>query len=202
MTPRTIAVLALSCATLGCAELLLTPAAASAEPSEIRFLDAKSGCRLVHPGTRTLVDGVIQVRRRAYLEGARGLTRAQVPVWQLLSQQESPTLVIEDVAMDPAIPPEVARRLGSGALVGMRLEHRSVQRGGVPELLGTLFLSFRAPRVFSRQERTAMESLAGMASVALANARLHADSLESAARAQDERGSLLALSDVCRDFLE
>ena len=73
MTPRTIAVLALSCATLGCAELLLTPAAASAEPSEIRFLDAKSGCRLVHPGTRTLVDGVIQVRRRAYLDRSRNI---------------------------------------------------------------------------------------------------------------------------------
>jgi len=124
-------------------------------------------------------------RRRAYLEGARGLTRAQVPMWQLLLQHDSPTMVIEDVAMDPAIPPAVARRLGAGALVGMRLEHRSVQRGGVPELLGSLFLSFRAPRAFSRRERAAMESLAGMASVALANARLHAESLESAARAQE-----------------
>jgi diguanylate cyclase (GGDEF)-like protein/PAS domain S-box-containing protein len=127
----------------------------------------------------------VDPRRRAYLEGARGLARAQVPVWQLLSQQESPTMVIEDVAMDPAIPPEVGRRLGAGALVGLRLEHGSVQRGGVPELLGTLFLSFRAPRLFTRQERTAMESMAGMAAVALANARLHAESLESAARAQE-----------------
>jgi diguanylate cyclase (GGDEF)-like protein/PAS domain S-box-containing protein len=124
-------------------------------------------------------------RRRAYLEGARGLTRAQIPVWQLLAQQESPTMVIEDVAMDAAIPPEVARRLGAGALVGMRLEHHSVQRGGVPELLGGLFLSFRAPRLFTRQDRTAMESMAGMAAVALANARLHAESVESAARAHE-----------------
>ncbi len=127
----------------------------------------------------------VDPRRRAYLERARGMTRSQMPVWQLLVAQESPTMVVEDVAMDPAIPPEVARRLGAGALVGLRLEHRSVQRGGVSELLGTLFLSFRAPRLFTRQERTAMESLAAMVSVALANARLHAESLESAARAQE-----------------
>ena len=127
----------------------------------------------------------VDPRRRAYLEGARGLTRSQIPVWQLLLQQDSPTMVVEDLAMDPAIPPAVARRLGAGALVGLRLEHHSVQRGGVPEVLGSLFLSFRAPRLFTRHERTAMESLAGMVSVALANARLHAESLESAARAQE-----------------
>jgi diguanylate cyclase (GGDEF)-like protein/PAS domain S-box-containing protein len=127
----------------------------------------------------------VDPRRRAYLERARGLTRSQMPVWQLLSQQEAPTMVVEDVATDPAIPPEVAKRLGAGALVGLRLEHRSIQRGGVPELLGTLFLSFRTPRLFTRQERTAMESLAAMVSVALANARLHAETLESAARAQE-----------------
>ncbi|HTI32274.1 MAG TPA: diguanylate cyclase, partial [Miltoncostaea sp.] len=127
----------------------------------------------------------VDPRRRAYLERARGMTRAQMPVLQLLESQESPTMVIEDVAMDPAIPPEVARRLGAGALVGLRLEHHSVQRGGAPDLLGTLFLSYRAPRLFTREERTAMESLAAMVSAALANARLHAETLESAARAQE-----------------
>jgi diguanylate cyclase (GGDEF)-like protein/PAS domain S-box-containing protein len=127
----------------------------------------------------------VDPRRRAYLERARGMSRSEMPVWQLLVAQESPTMVIEDLAMDPAVPPEVARRLGAGALVGLRLEHHSVQRAGVPALLGTLFLSFRAPRLFTRQERTAMESLAAMVSVALANARLHAESLESAARAQE-----------------
>jgi diguanylate cyclase (GGDEF)-like protein/PAS domain S-box-containing protein len=124
-------------------------------------------------------------RRRGYLERARGMTRAQMPVWQLLAEQEGPTMVVEDVSTDTAIPAEVANRLGAGALVGLRLEHHSVQRGGVPELLGTLFLSFRAPRLFTRQERTAMESLAAMVAAALANARLHAESLESAARAQE-----------------
>jgi diguanylate cyclase (GGDEF)-like protein/PAS domain S-box-containing protein len=127
----------------------------------------------------------VDPRRRSYLERARGMTRSQMPVWQLLVAQESPTMVIGDVAMDTAVPPEVARRLGAGALVGLRLEHHSVQRGGVPELLGTLFLSFRAPRLFTREERTAMESLAAMVSAALANARLHAETLESAARAQE-----------------
>ena len=124
----------------------------------------------------------VDPRRRAYLEGARGLTRSQIPVWQLLLQQDSPTMVVEDLAMDPAIPPEVARRLGAGALVGLRLEHHSVQRGGVPELLGTCSTS--RTRDVTRQERTAMESLAGMVSVALANARLHEQTLRSLADAE------------------
>lgn len=127
----------------------------------------------------------VDPRRRAYLERARGMTRSEMPVWQLLVAQTSPTMLIEDLTTDPAVPPEVARRLGAGALVGLRLEHHSVRRGGVSELLGTLFLSFRAPRRFTRQERTAMESLAAMVSVALANARLHAETLERAARAQE-----------------
>ena len=152
-------------------------------------LDADRATCYVHTASGDSVQSVhtteVDPRRKAFLEAAKGLTRSQMPVWQLLVQQESPTLVIEDLGTDQAVPPAVAARLGAGALIGLRLEHASVGRGGVPDLLGTLFLSYRSPRLFTRGERTAMESLAGMVSVALANARLHAESLESAARAQE-----------------
>ncbi len=117
---------------------------------------------------------------RAYLESSRGLTRSQLPMWQMIAAGASRTMVIEDVAADGAIPPSMSGSLGAGAIVGIRLEHPSVRRDGVAELLGTLFLSYRRPRRFSARERAAAESLAGMASVALANARLHAESLRSA----------------------
>jgi diguanylate cyclase (GGDEF)-like protein len=88
------------------------------------------------------------------------------------------------MAGDATVPDAMARRLGAGAVVGIRLEHPSIRRDGQPELLGTLFLSYRVPRRFSARERAAAESLAGMAAVALANARLHADSLRSAIEVQ------------------
>jgi len=123
-------------------------------------------------------------RLRAYLEGARGRERARMPIWQMIMDSPTRTMVIEDLAQDPALPDAVVRGLGSGALVGIRLEHPSIHRDGAPELLGSLFLSYRSPRRFSARERAAAESLAGMAAVALANSRLHADSLRSAIEVQ------------------
>jgi diguanylate cyclase (GGDEF)-like protein len=120
---------------------------------------------------------------RAFLVDAVGRSRQSLPVWQLLMAEERPTMIIEDVRADAAIPEAVASRLRSGALVGLRLEHPSVRRDGRPAMLGSLFLSYDEPRRFSSRERTAAESLAGMASVALANARLHAASMRTAAEA-------------------
>jgi diguanylate cyclase (GGDEF)-like protein/PAS domain S-box-containing protein len=121
---------------------------------------------------------------RAFLEASRGRTRAEMPMWQMIAAGPSRTMVIEDLAGDATVPDAMARRLGAGAVVGIRLEHPSIRRDGQPELLGTLFLSYRVPRRFSARERAAAESLAGMAAVALANARLHADSLRSAIEIQ------------------
>jgi diguanylate cyclase (GGDEF)-like protein/PAS domain S-box-containing protein/putative nucleotidyltransferase with HDIG domain len=121
--------------------------------------------------------------RRAFLERSRGMSRQRMPILQLLMDQAEPYMIIEDLADDPAVPDAIAGRLDSGALIGLRLEHPSVRRGGEPDLLGTLFLSFRRRRRFSARERTAAESLAGMAAMALANARLHATTVRTAAEA-------------------
>ena len=122
-------------------------------------------------------------QRRAFIMGAVERPRAAMPVWRLLMDGEHPTMIVEDVASDPAIPEAVSSRLGSGAIVGLRLEHPSVRRGGRPVMLGALFLSYRRPRRFSARERTAAESLAGMAAVALANTRLHEATVRTAAEA-------------------
>ena len=112
--------------------------------------------------------------RRAFIEGARELTAARMPVWGVLSGRPDPAMIVEDLSREPGIPAATARRLGAGALIGMRLEHPSVPGGGAPILLGSLFLTWRRPRRFSARDRTAVESLAGMAAVVLANARLDA----------------------------
>ncbi len=123
-------------------------------------------------------------RLRAFLEAARGRTKAEMPVWQLILENPTRTMVIEDLAGHPHVPQTIVRGLGAGALVGIRLEHPSVRSDGAPELLGTLFLSFEQARRFTTRERAVAESLAGMAAVALANARLHADSVRSAIEVQ------------------
>ncbi len=123
-------------------------------------------------------------QRRAFLRTAIGMNRSRMPVWQLLAEHPDATMLIGDVADDPAVPRVVSKSLGSGALAGLRLEHPSVLRGRSPLLLGALFLSFAEPRTFTARERTAAESLAGMTALALANARLHAQSVRTAAEAE------------------
>jgi diguanylate cyclase (GGDEF)-like protein/PAS domain S-box-containing protein len=120
--------------------------------------------------------------RREFLRASIGMHRSRMPVWQLLAQHPSPTMMIGDVAGDPAIPGPVARALGTGALIGMRLEHPTIRRGDTPVMLGTLFLSFARRRRFTERDRIAAESLAGMASLALANIHLH----ETATRTRTE----------------
>jgi diguanylate cyclase (GGDEF)-like protein/PAS domain S-box-containing protein len=127
--------------------------------------------------------------RRAYLERAVGRRQRDLPIWQLLRRQPESVLIIEDAAAEAVLPPDLARRLGSGAIVGLRLEHSSLTGEGGKEELGGLFLSYSRARRFSSRERTAAESLAGMAAVALANARLHAASLRTAA--QVEAGAVI-----------
>ncbi|MGE3141533.1 MAG: diguanylate cyclase, partial [Thermoleophilia bacterium] len=123
-------------------------------------------------------------QRRAFLRTAIGLNRSRMPVWQLLAAHADATMLIGDVAGDAAVPRVVSKALGSGALIGLRLEHPSVRRGASPRMIGALFLSFSEPRSFTSRERTAAESLAGMTALALANARLHAQSVRTAAEAE------------------
>ncbi len=128
-------------------------------------------------------------RRQAFLRSAIGLPQSRMPVWQLLTRSADPTLVIGDVAADPAVPAAVARSLGAGALMGLRLEHPSTMRGDSPQLIGSVFLSFRAPRTFTSRERVAAESLAGMATLALSSARLHAANVRTRAEAEARSAS-------------
>ena len=112
--------------------------------------------------------------RRAFLEGALGLGTAELPILDLQHSQADPLLVVEDVRLHPTISPRLAGRLGSGAFLGVRLEHASVQAGGAPALLGTLFCNYGRPRRFTAAERLAAQGLANLAVLALANARLQA----------------------------
>ena len=87
-------------------------------------------------------------------------------------------LVVEDVERDPSTPDRLRRSLGAGAFIGVRLEHESLASGEAPTLLGTLFMSYASPRTIGPRERSAARSLAGIATMALANARLHEQTLD------------------------
>ena len=123
-------------------------------------------------------------RRRAFLERTVGLGAAKLPIWELQLSQDDPMLVIDDVTRSPHVSPELAERLGSGAFLGVRLEHLSVQQAGVPALLGTLFCSYGAPRSFSQSERQVARGLGGLATMALANAHLQ---FETSQRLEENR---------------
>ena len=116
-------------------------------------------------------------KRRAFLERTVGMGAAQLPIWSLQLAQSDPLLVVEDAGNDPTVPAALAARLGSGAFLGVRLEHLSVRSGESPALLGTLFCSYTAPRRFSETERQAARGLAAVATLALANARLQAETV-------------------------
>lgn len=117
--------------------------------------------------------------RRAFLEAAAGRGPDELPLWRLLVEGDDPLVVIEDVRSDARVETRLARRLGSGALLGVRLEHASARDDdGGAALLGSLFCSYGRPRRFSPEERRAVLGLAGLASLALANAHLQAQTAE------------------------
>ncbi|CAN0487940.1 unnamed protein product, partial [Phaeothamnion confervicola] len=53
--------------------------------------------------------------RRAFLARTVGLGAAKLPIWRLQLTQADPLLAIEDVTLDPLVPPALAARLGAGA---------------------------------------------------------------------------------------
>jgi len=123
-------------------------------------------------------------KHRAFLGRAVGLGAAQMPIWQLQLAQPDPLLAIEDIGRDPVISSELAARLGSGALLGVRLEHVSVQQDGAAALLGALFCSYARPRRFSIADRQAALGFARLATLTLANTHLQARTLESLEQAE------------------
>ena len=123
-------------------------------------------------------------QRRAFLTRSIGHGVATLPIWRVHLDSPDPLLAIEDIRDDAAIPTAMADRLGSGALLGVRLEHESVVRAGSAALLGTLFCSYERPRRFSSKDRQAARGLAGLATLTLANARLQAETAQSFADAR------------------
>jgi hypothetical protein len=69
-------------------------------------------------------------KRRSFLQRAVGLGPAELPIWRLLLTQRDPLLAVEDVTCHPIVPPALAGGLGSGAFIGVRLEHLSVRTEG------------------------------------------------------------------------
>lgn len=124
----------------------------------------------------------------AYLMRAAGSGPDQLPILRLQFGHPDPLLVIEDTASTPLLPPALAEGLGAGAFIGLRLEHASVAGDEAPLLLGTLFFSYTHPRVFSAIEHQAARGLGHLASLALANARLQAET----ARALEENRAMAA----------
>ena len=120
-------------------------------------------------------------KRRAFLERTVGMGSDRLPIWRLQLAQPDPLMAVEDASRDPSVPPALAARLGSGAFLGVRLEHLSVHSEGVPVLLGTLFCNYERRRRFSAAERQAARGLAGLAALALANARLQVETALSLA---------------------
>jgi diguanylate cyclase (GGDEF)-like protein len=89
---------------------------------------------------------------------------------------------------DALVPIEdlAAEGRGAGAALGVRLEHPSVTVDGAPAVLGVLVVDYALPRSFTPRDELAARSLAGLATLAIANARLHAATLASLAAAEHQ----------------
>ena len=126
-------------------------------------------------------DGALAV----HATGGGDLSGPGRPVWHLLVARSDPILVAEDLAAVPGVPPGTASALRAGALIGVRLEHSAA------DALGALFVTYRRPRRLGQGDRAAARSLAGMAAIALADARLHdlraLGAVRALARAVDAR---------------
>ncbi|MDX6647568.1 MAG: hypothetical protein QOK40_3295 [Miltoncostaeaceae bacterium] len=118
-------------------------------------------------------------KRRAYFDATVGMERQRLPIWDYMLSQPESLLAIEDVRRDPCIPPRLADALGAGAFVGIKLDHASVVEGGEAAMLGAIFCSWRKPHTLSAANRSDARGLANLAAMALANARLHAETIES-----------------------
>ncbi len=153
-----------------------------------RALGADRATCYVYEAERQVVSAVYTTesdpRRRSFLDRSVGKGPEDLPIWRAQLAQEDPILAVEGVAWSPTISPLLAARLGACALLGVRLEHCSVCSAGKRRLLGTLFVSYRQPRRFSDDDRSIASGLANLASLALANARLHAQTLGSLADAE------------------
>lgn len=128
-------------------------------------------------------------RRRTLVETALSRGARRLPIWGGLPDGVDPVLTVEDVTAVESISPGLSAALGGGAFLGVRLEHGYVQPDAGQSLLGGLFATYREPRRFSAEERAIARGLSNLASLALANARLHAQTRLSLEAARHQAGT-------------
>jgi diguanylate cyclase (GGDEF)-like protein/putative nucleotidyltransferase with HDIG domain len=133
--------------------------------------------------------------QRRFLESSLGVEVTDLPIWKILLGDSDPLFVIEDIGRTTMIGDGLRSKLGAGAIMGVRLEHESIEREGQPELLGAVLLSFREPRPIGPAERAAARGLANLAGLAIGNARLRDQALAHLAEAQ-QRADTDELTDL------
>jgi diguanylate cyclase (GGDEF)-like protein/putative nucleotidyltransferase with HDIG domain len=119
--------------------------------------------------------------RHAVLASAVGASPDDLPLLRRLITAPDPLLVVEDPSRHPDLGGDLAAQLDLGTVLAVRLEHGSVGSG---DLLGVLLASYRRRRAFSARDRATARSLANLATLALANARLHQETLEALTTAE------------------
>lgn len=119
---------------------------------------------------------------RAALRTAVGARPGTLPLLDAVLCSPDPVVALEDARRHPLLGDASARSLALGAALAVRLEHGSVAADG--PVLGVLLASYRSPRRFGQGDVDAARGLGNLATLALANARLHRDTLEALATAE------------------
>jgi diguanylate cyclase (GGDEF)-like protein/putative nucleotidyltransferase with HDIG domain len=176
-----------------CASLDVEETMRAIADSAMRALGADRATCYVNEIESQVVSGVYTTetdpRRRAFVEASVGKGQRELPIWRAQLARPDPIMVVEDVSTSEAIPAGLRKGLGSGAFLGVLLEHGSVQDSPGRTILGTLFVTYRTPRRISSEERSIAGGLANLATLALANARLHAQTLRSLHAAEHQAGT-------------
>ena len=185
-------------ATIFASQLQMEPTLRAIAASARQALRAhRASCYLLSPDG-TVCEAVYTTEPdpavRGRLEALAGRPAGEFPLWGMLRQERDRVLEVKDTGELPG-GRAIGRGLGVGALIGVRLEHSSVPETAGGPMLGALFVSFSEPRSFSIRERAAARSLGSMAGIAVANARLHAQTVRSLEEAQERatRDSLTGL---------
>jgi diguanylate cyclase (GGDEF)-like protein/putative nucleotidyltransferase with HDIG domain/PAS domain S-box-containing protein len=107
-----------------------------------------------------------------HLRAGLGCRREQFALWNdVVAPSPAPLVEVRDAVGDRRIPPGDAVRLGLRGLVLRRLEHPLVTDAGVPLALGLLAFGWDRPHELSPRERIIIESVADLATLALASER-------------------------------
>lgn len=118
-------------------------------------------------------------RRLAFLRDAIGARRENLELLSHLLAAPEGCWAVEDASNDLTVGEDLAKRLGSAAFLGLRLETPGGSKAAGDALLGTLFVTFHEPRRFEASELRAARGFAAVATSAVADARLRERALAS-----------------------